>query len=116
MSVRAPEFWLCPSFTHHPQPFDLDLSICKKPGQCAIKAGMSPARKPRRELKKPPLKRMSGEELRAWRIKHDLSQAELAELLGVTQKAISQWELEQRKIPPYLSLVLEYLQEKKYLP
>ena len=36
---------------------------------------MSPARKPKRELKRPPLRRMSGEELRAWRIKHDLSWA-----------------------------------------
>jgi len=77
---------------------------------------MSPARKPRRELRKPPLKRMSGEELRAWRIKHDLSQAELAELLGVKQSAISRWETEKHAIPPYLHIVLEYLEKNRYLP
>ena len=76
---------------------------------------MSPARKPKRELKKPPLRRMSGEELRAWRIKHDLSQAELAELLGVNQKTISFWELERRKIPNYMPLLLEYLEKFGYL-
>ena len=76
---------------------------------------MSPARKPRRKLKKPPLKRMSGEELRTWRIKHDLSQAELAELLGINQKTISFWELEKRKIPNYMSLLLEYLEKFGYL-
>ena len=76
---------------------------------------MSPARKPKRELPKPPLRRMSGEELRAWRIKHDLSQAELAELLGVSQRAISHWESEQRPIPLYIPILLEYLEEKGYL-
>ncbi len=79
------------------------------------KEGMSPARKPRRELPKPPLRRMSGEELRAWRIKHDLSQAELAELLGVSQRAISHWESEQRPIPLYIPILLEYLEEKGYI-
>ena len=79
------------------------------------KVGMSPARKPRRKLPKPPLRRMSGEELRAWRIKHDLSQAELAELLGVGQNTISQWELEKRKIPPYLSLLLDYLEQNRFV-
>ena len=71
-----------------------------------------PARRPKRKLKKPPLRRMSGEELRAWRIKHDLSQAELAELLGVNQSTISHWEIGYRTIPLYLPLLLEYLEEK----
>ena len=80
------------------------------------KVDMSPARKPKRELKKPPLRRMSGEELRAWRIKHDLSQAELAELLGVKQSTISGWELNKRKIPPFLFLSLLFLEKEGFLP
>ena len=71
-----------------------------------------PARRPKRKLKKPPLRRMTGEELRAWRIEHDLSQAELAELLGVKQNTISHWETGSRKTPYYLPLLLEYLEEK----
>ncbi len=81
---------------------------------CAINRAM-PARRPRRKLKKPPLRRMTGEELRAWRIKHDLSQAELAELLGVKQSAISRWETGKHSIPPYLHIVLSYLEKKGYL-
>jgi len=52
---------------------------------------------------------MTGEELRAWRLRYDLSQAELAELLGVGQRTISAWELGQRKIPVYIPVLLEYL-------
>ena len=78
------------------------------------KVDMSPARKPKRELKRPPLRRMSGEELRAWRIKHDLSQAELAELLGLHQTAISHWESGKRKIPDYLSLLLLFLEKEGF--
>ena len=75
-----------------------------------------PARRPKRKLKKPPLRRMSGEELRAWRIKHDLSQAELAELLGVKQSAISRWETGKHSIPPYLHIILSYLEKEGYIP
>ena len=74
-----------------------------------------PARRPKKKLRKPPLRRMTGEELRAWRIEHDLSQAELAELLGVSQKAISHWEKEDRKIPLYLPFLLEMLEKEGYL-
>ena len=82
----------------------------------AIKEAMSPARRPKRELKRPPLRRMTGEELRAWRLKHDLSQAELAELLGVNQNTISRWELGQRKIPNYMVILLNYLEKEGFLP
>jgi len=58
---------------------------------------------------------MSGQELREWRLKHDLSQAELAELLGVSQKAISHWEVGDRKIPLYLAFLLEMLEKEGYL-
>ena len=73
---------------------------------------MSPARKPRRELPKPPLRRMSGEELRAWREKYNLTQQELAFLLGVRHSTISRWETEKHPIPGYLSLLLECIEEK----
>ena len=87
---------------------------CVNTQQCGISTTM-PAKKPKRELKKPPLRRMSGEELRNWRIRHDLSQAELAELLGVSQKAISHWEREDRKIPLYLAFLLEVLERDGYV-
>ena len=74
-----------------------------------------PARRPKKELAKPPLRRMSGEELRNWRIKYDLSQAELAELLGVTAKAISNWEVGLRKPPAFLSLALMFLEQNGYV-
>ena len=81
-----------------------------------IISGMSPAKKPKRELKKPPaLRQLSPEELKAWRLKYDLSQAELAELLGVRQSAISRWESGIHAIPPYLALALKYLEEN-YFP
>ena len=59
---------------------------------------------------------MSGEELRAWRIKHDLSQAELAELLGVDQTTISAWEKEKRIPPKYLPLLLIFLEKEGFVP
>lgn len=82
--------------------------------QCAINKTM-PAKRPKRELKKPPLRQMSGQELREWRLKHDLSQAELAELLGVTSKAISNWEIGLRKPPAFLSLALKFLEQNGYV-
>ena len=88
---------------------------CISIGQCGNSVYM-PAKRPKRELKRPPLRRMSGEELRKWRIEHDLSQEELAYLLGINQKTISLWELGKRKPPVYLPLLLEYLEKLGYLP
>jgi len=83
-------------------------------GQCAINRTM-PAKRPKRELKRPPLRRMTGEELRAWRLKHDLSQAELAYLLGVRQNTISRWEQGKRAVPLYLPLLLRFLEEHGFV-
>ena len=88
---------------------------CVNTQHCGISTTM-PAKKPKRELKKPPLRRMSGEELRNWRIRHDLSQAELAELLGVDQTTISAWEKEKRVPPKYLPLLLMFLEKEGFLP
>ena len=85
--------------------------VCRMQEHCAISKNM-PAKRPKRKLKKPPLRQMSGEELRKWRLKHDLSQAELAELLGVAQQTVSRWESGSRKIPPYMCYLLEYIEEK----
>ncbi|HFC97509.1 MAG TPA: XRE family transcriptional regulator [Thermosulfurimonas dismutans] len=60
------------------------------------------------------MRRLSGEELRAWRKKHGLTQAELAWLLGVSQSAIGKWETGDRKIPPFLSFTLSCL-EREFL-
>ena len=61
------------------------------------------------------MRRLSGEELRAWRKKHGLTQAELAWLLYVSRDAVSNWETERRKIPPYISYVLRKLEEEGFL-
>ena len=63
----------------------------------------------------PPLKPMTPEELREWRKARGLTQQQLAELLGVTRKAISNWECKERKIPPYLSFLLESLEKEGYV-
>ena len=72
---------------------------------------MSPRPKKEKKLKRPKLRRLSPEELRAWRLKHNLTQQELGWLLGLSQDAISSWETGRRKIPPYLSLLLDVLEK-----
>lgn len=49
------------------------------------------------------------DELKTWREKHNLLQAELAEMLGVFWLTISKWENGVQKIPPYLHLALAEL-------
>ena len=88
---------------------------CTNIGQCGISLSM-PARRPKKEIKKPPLRRMSGEEIRNWRLKHDLSQQELAELLGIDQTTISAWEKGKRVPPKYLPLLLMFLEKEGYIP
>ena len=88
---------------------------CISIGQCGNSVYM-PAKRPKRELKRPPLRRMSGEELRRWRIEHDLSQEELAYLLGLHQTTISHWELGKREIPDYLSILLLFLEKEGFVP
>ena len=87
---------------------------CADVGQCGNSVYM-PAKRPKRELKRPPLRRMSGEELRNWRLRYGMSQAELGDILGVTAKAISNWELGLRKIPPYLYYALAFLEQNNYV-
>ena len=53
---------------------------------------------------------MEGKELRNWREKHKLTQLELAEHLHVKRETVTRWEIEMRKIPPFLFLALEGLE------
>lgn len=43
-------------------------------------------------------------------MRHNLSQAALARLLGVSRLTVIRWETEKQKPPPYLSLTLRCLE------
>jgi len=51
--------------------------------------------------------------LKEWREKRNINQAELADMLGVTNVCISRWESGKRKIPAFLYLALKCLKVKK---
>jgi transcriptional regulator with XRE-family HTH domain len=55
---------------------------------------------------------MTGKELIEWRKLHDLTQKELADLLGVRNMTVYRWECEMRSIPPLLPLALEALKNR----
>jgi DNA-binding XRE family transcriptional regulator len=52
---------------------------------------------------------VTAEELIQWRKEHELSQSELAELLGVHWKTECAWENGHRDPPPFLHLALAEL-------
>ena len=49
---------------------------------------------------------MTGKELKEWRKKHGLTQAALSKHLNVAWATVARWEIDVRKIPPYLHLAL----------
>jgi DNA-binding XRE family transcriptional regulator len=49
---------------------------------------------------------MTGKELKKWRNEHGLTQAALAKSLNVAWATVARWEIDVRKIPPYLHLAL----------
>jgi transcriptional regulator with XRE-family HTH domain len=55
---------------------------------------------------------MIKEDLKQWRKEKGMSQAKLAELLGVRVMTVSRWELGTRSIPTLLSLALIGLETK----
>jgi transcriptional regulator with XRE-family HTH domain len=55
---------------------------------------------------------MTREELKAWRLSKGISQAKLADLLGVQVMAVSRWERGERGIPALLPLALKGLAKK----
>jgi transcriptional regulator with XRE-family HTH domain len=52
---------------------------------------------------------MSGSKIKQWREARDLSQEELAKLLGVDVMTVSRWERGTRTAPGFLALALETL-------
>ncbi len=50
-------------------------------------------------------------ELKAWRRKRYLSQAALADLLGVSLNTVNRWETGASTVPPFLHLALERLDD-----
>ena len=56
---------------------------------------------------------MKPDDLINWRSKHNLTQIELAEKLGVTKACVSRWESGKRKLPAFLHLALECLKVKR---
>jgi transcriptional regulator with XRE-family HTH domain len=59
---------------------------------------------------------MTGKELKGWRQTHDLTQANLAERLGVATNTVYRWESDQRAIPPFLDLALRQIASTKNAP
>ena len=49
---------------------------------------------------------MQGKELKEWRRKNGLTQVELSKHLDVAWATVARWEIDVRKIPPYLHLAL----------
>jgi transcriptional regulator with XRE-family HTH domain len=55
---------------------------------------------------------LKAEQIKAWRLKRDLSQNDLAVLLKVDVMTISRWERGARTAPAFLELALETLNNK----
>ena len=55
---------------------------------------------------------MTGEELKTFREKLELSQDQLAKELKVARNTVSRWELEERKIPEFLELALQTIERR----
>lgn len=58
---------------------------------------------------------MKPEDLRAWRMDRELSQIDLATLLGVTNQTVYRWEAGTRGVPAFLELALRYLESQPLL-
>ncbi len=57
-------------------------------------------------------KAMTGTEIKEWRKKWGLSQDDLAQHLGVFRVSVIRWETRTRKIPSFLPLALEALENR----
>ena len=53
-------------------------------------------------------------QLRDWRMRRWLTQAQLAELLGVKGQTVYRWESGESTVPPFLGLALEALDMKHH--
>jgi DNA-binding transcriptional regulator YiaG len=66
----------------------------------------------RRPKGRRPELRVSAEELKTLRDRLGLTQAELAELIGVGWNTIARWETAQREIPPMAMKLLGYIERE----
>ena len=55
---------------------------------------------------------MQASDLRLWLERYELSQGDLAHLLGVHILTVNRWANEAREIPPFLDLALETLERR----
>jgi transcriptional regulator with XRE-family HTH domain len=55
---------------------------------------------------------MTGQELKEWRRKRELTQEDLARRLGVIRLTVARWETGTRAIPSFLPLALEALENR----
>lgn len=55
---------------------------------------------------------MNGTELRHWRKQRRLTQADLADLLGIAPLTVLRWERGQQGIPAFLEMALRYLESQ----
>ncbi len=55
---------------------------------------------------------MTGKDLKLWRKRWGITQAELSKTLGTYQVTIARWETEVRKVPFLLPLALEALEHR----
>jgi transcriptional regulator with XRE-family HTH domain len=53
---------------------------------------------------------MTGEDLKEWRTRHELTQTELAAALGVQKNTVWRWELGESGIAPFMPLALAELE------
>jgi len=53
---------------------------------------------------------MTGKELKEWRKQRGLSQAALAQKLGVFRETVARWEIGARPIPSFLPLAIRWLE------
>ena len=60
----------------------------------------------------PKMDEMNSDELKKFRVKHNLSQKELADKLKVATNTIWRWENNDRKIPEFLDLALETIERR----
>lgn len=59
---------------------------------------------------------MTGNELKEWREKLEMTQGQLAQALEVDVMTISRWEREVRSIPTYLKLAMETVERNQSRP
>ena len=52
-------------------------------------------------------------DLRVWRVRQQLTQAELAVLLDVSLNTVNRWECGENRIPGFLPLALETLERRR---